>query len=73
MDTFETAQELVNLAKDYRRRGMHPQARDAFRRAAVMFGSLHQAGLASWCWTQHDNELAQCRPAAKANVTALVD
>ena len=73
MDSYEEASDLIRLAKDYRTRGMHPNARDCFRRAASMLGRLNMFSLACWCWTQHDIELGYCRPAAPVNVSALVD
>lgn len=60
MGSYEDGQEWVNTAKQYRREGMHHQARDGFRRAAVIFSALGMAGLAGWCWQQHQAELELC-------------
>ena len=56
MESYEDAQEWVTVAKRYRAEGLHAQARDCFRRAATIFARLHMAGLAGYCWTQHDTE-----------------
>lgn len=53
METYEDGQEWVNTGKAYQREGLFAQARDCFRHAAQIFSALGMAGLAGYCWRQH--------------------
>lgn len=57
METYEDALEWLSTAQRYSAEGFHTQARDCFRRAAVIFADLGVAGLAGFCWRQHQVEL----------------